>query len=250
MAILTKKLKIKSGSTTKSCNIYTTTAETSHKYIRVKVDGQNAYVALGGVGDSNVSKGRVKKSGTTYAIKTTASVPYKKIEYKTPGTYTLTVPSGVTKLKVEIAGAGGGGGGGAWESYQGKSGSGTHHFTGGNGGRGALVNSTITISSTTVKIVVGKGGTGGSAGGEDGTGGTGSTGGTSSVASTSAKGGTGGTGGRVGHVASKGSSGTSDANGSAGTSYGNGGTGGAGGTGSGSAGANGWVIVEYGGDIV
>lgn len=49
MALLNKKLKIKDSSgTTTNCNLYTTTAETSNNYISLKVDNQNAYVALGG----------------------------------------------------------------------------------------------------------------------------------------------------------------------------------------------------------
>ena len=49
MALLNKKLKIKdsSGATT-SCNLYTTTTETSNNYISLKVDNQNAYAVLGG----------------------------------------------------------------------------------------------------------------------------------------------------------------------------------------------------------
>lgn len=44
-------------------------------------------------------------------ISTILSIPYNKNEYRTPGTYTFTVPAGVTSLKITVAGAGGGGGG-------------------------------------------------------------------------------------------------------------------------------------------
>lgn len=248
MATLNKKLKIKSGSSTQSCNLYTTTTEAGTNNLKLKVDNQNAYAALGGVGDNNISKARVKKNGTTYAIKTTAGVPYGKKEYRTPGTYTFTVPSGVTKIKVEIAGAGGGGGGGTRIFYGGsKTPTDYKYYTGGNGGRGGLTNTTITISSSTVAVKVGAGGSGGSDGGEEGIGGTGTTGGSSSVANITAKGGTGGTGGYYRRV---GKDGSKTGNGSIGTSYGNGGIGGSGGTRSGSAGANGWVIIEYGGTII
>ena len=40
-------------------------------------------------------------------------VPYTKESYTTPGTYTFTVPEGVTNIRISTAGAGGGGGGAA-----------------------------------------------------------------------------------------------------------------------------------------
>ena len=39
--------------------------------------------------------------------------PYKKIEYRTPGTYTFTVPNNVFTMIIHSAGGGGGGGGAA-----------------------------------------------------------------------------------------------------------------------------------------
>lgn len=232
MATLNKKLKIKSGSTTQSCNLYTTTTEAGTNNLKLKVDNQNAYAALGGVGDNNISKARVKKNRTTYAIKTTAVVPYGKKEYRTPGTFTFTVPSSVTKLKVQVAGAGGGGGCG----YETGSKSDTKSHYGGQGGNGELINTIISIaSSTSIKIIVGKGGAGATWGSEYG-----SSGGNSSIYTVTARGGGGGS-----------------SSGKRGTNYVNGGIGGIGGYGKdksrpnpGNPGANGWVIVEYGGNIV
>ena len=59
--------------------------------------------------------GRVTKNGSK-AIFNSGKPPYNKIEWRTPGTYTFTVPAGVTTLAVTVAGAGGGGGGfGSWK---------------------------------------------------------------------------------------------------------------------------------------
>ena len=52
-----------------------------------------------------------KENGTsaTASITMIVNLKYTKESYTTPGTYTWTVPEGVTKIKVTVAGAGGGG---------------------------------------------------------------------------------------------------------------------------------------------
>lgn len=68
MATLNKKLKIKSGSSTQSCNLYTTTTEAGTDNLKLKVDNTNVYASLTNTSDSQASKGRIKKNGTTKAI--------------------------------------------------------------------------------------------------------------------------------------------------------------------------------------
>lgn len=198
----------------------------------------------GGTSDAFNTKGRVKKGTDTYAILSQVKPPYNKVEYRTPGTYTITIPPGATPVKVTLAGAGGGGGGGL--DY--KKGTGSDHrgtLKGGTGGRGALITQSCNVSAGAYAVIVGQGGVGGAGArvGLQGAASGGNTGGASSVFSVIATGGTGGGG------ASRYSSGPND--GANGQSYGEGGYGGAGGNGAanGSAGSPGWVIIEYGGNI-
>jgi hypothetical protein len=73
--------------------------------------------------------------------------------YSTAGSYTFTVPAGITSLQIVATGAGGGGGG-LW---------GTH--AGSVGGAGALVTSTIAVTGgQALTLVVGGGGGGGADG--------------------------------------------------------------------------------------
>lgn len=250
MALLNAKLYVKrNGEAAVPCNLYSTTEEVGGEYVTVTASNTKAYAKLGGTSDTFCTQGRVKKGTNTYAILSQAKPPYNKIEYRTPGTYTVTFPAGVTRARGTVAGAGGGGGGAV--SVLGTK--------GGNGGTGALITKNIIVTPlSTLLITVGTGGAGGAAGvttGSEGNkraqGETGGTGGTSSIGNlVSAQGGTGGTGAFyiANHV---------NEDGSNGTSYGNGGVGGTGGVCSfssssnrnGSTGANGWVIIEYGGDI-
>ena len=65
-----------------------------------------------GVGTQTVTCTVTKENGMTASASITVIVnklEYAKITYTTPGTYTWTVPAGVTKVKVTVAGAGGGG---------------------------------------------------------------------------------------------------------------------------------------------
>ena len=57
----------------------------------------------------NSSAGRVQKNGTTYALATSGKPPYTEKSWTTPGTYTFTVPAGVTRIRVAVCGGGGGG---------------------------------------------------------------------------------------------------------------------------------------------
>ena len=108
--------------------------------------------------------------------------------YSTPGTYTFTVPTGITSITVSVLGGGGGSGG----NYQ----SGTTVYSGASGSSGTLVTGTLTVvPGTTYTIVVGAGGVAGARSWNSGTGGTGGTGyNNGSTGTTSGNGGGGGGG--------------------------------------------------------
>lgn len=220
-----KHLGIKKGTATWAVPIYDNTGEAGSAYSYIKVDGTTGYIPLCSTSDSRATAGRVKEhTGTIWAIATSGIPKYKKITYSTPGSFTFTVPGGVTKLRVEVAGGGGSGGTPAsgfdgWEM-------------GGKGGNGAKVNTTLTVTpNTSITVIVGAGGA--AAGGWNRNG---NAGGSSSVGSITAAGGAAGR---------RGEEGTDGAN------AGNG-AGGAGSAGNntrnknGYAGSNGWVIIEYG----
>ena len=108
MAQLNKTLHIKKSGTEQTAKLYTTTTETGGTYGFLKVDGQQAYYALGASSDGRATYGRVKKSGTEHAILNSGQIPYHKDNYTTAGTYSWTCPQGVTRVKVTVAGGGGG----------------------------------------------------------------------------------------------------------------------------------------------
>lgn len=239
MAQLTKKLHLKKGSTEQTANAYSTTAEAGTEYIFAKIDGVNAYIAIGETSDSRATKGRVLIDGATKAIMNSGKPPYNKVEYTTPGSFTFTVPVGVTVIKVTVAGAGGGGA------------SGDRHLDGvygGYGGTGEGITQNINVTANdTCSITVGAGGSAGIQGASGHPVATdGKAGGNSSIsvgdATVTARGGGGGT-------AAHGSAGAN------GTSYTGGAAGGRNGAYAGehyrypTGGANGWVYIEYGGDI-
>lgn len=237
MAELAKKLYFKKAGVEQTAKAYSTTAEVGAEYIENKIDGVTCYVAIGDTTDSRATVGLVKKSSTAAerVILNSGNLPYNKVEYRTPGTYTVTFPAGVTTAKITLAGGGGGGGGSNYSAPI---------STGGNGGSGALITKTFTNIQDTLVVIVGGGGSGGYRN-DTGQAGTGGSGGDSSIQGVgTAQGGDGGTGSYF-------IKGGNLINGTNGTSYGNGGAGGAGGKGgaAGSAGAPGWVIIEYGGDI-
>lgn len=111
MSILSQKLYIKKGSSTAACNIYSTAAEAGDKALRVG----NGYVALKDVADSNATAGRVSIGGVTYAIATqhtaAVTVPYTEQQWTKAGSYTFTVPDGVSRMRVAVCGGGAGKGG-------------------------------------------------------------------------------------------------------------------------------------------
>lgn len=83
----------------------------------------------------DATNGRVIKSGTTYAIKSQAKPAYTEKSWTTAGTYTFTVPDGITRLRVVLCGGGAGKGS---LIGNGKGGDNTSAFgitaTGGHGG--------------------------------------------------------------------------------------------------------------------
>lgn len=117
MAEMAKKIHFLKNGTEQTAKAYSTTAETGGSYITNVIDNTTCYVPLVGTSDSKATIGRVLKSGTTYAIASTGKPAYTKLTYTTPGTYTLTIPAGVTTIKVTVAGAGGGGGGKYFYTY-------------------------------------------------------------------------------------------------------------------------------------
>jgi hypothetical protein len=135
-------------------------------------------VSLSGSGyELNASDGALTATSTWFTVANTTTVTET-----IAGTYTLTVPAGVTSFTFTMKGAGGGGGRG-----------------GAAGGTGGVVSGTVTIplsiTSTTFTVVVGGAGGGatGTTGGSNGTGGTGcALGGTGGGGTTGAGGGGGG----------------------------------------------------------
>lgn len=108
--------------------------------------------------------------------------------YSSPGTYTFTVPTGITSMTIYMMGGGGGSGG----NYQ----NGTTVYSGGSGTTGTLITGVLTVvPGTTYTIVVGAGGAAGARSWNSGTGGTAGTGHTAGTAGTTNTNGGGGGGG-------------------------------------------------------
>lgn len=154
MSILSQKLYIKKGSSTAACNIYSTAAEAGDKSLTVRADGVAGYVALKPITDSNATAGRVSIGGVTYAIATKhesgggTAVPYTEKSWTAAGSYTLTVPDGVSRLRVALCGGGAGAGGFGSGNTGGDTrafdlfatgGEGGSAWTYGNGGTGGFV---------------------------------------------------------------------------------------------------------------
>lgn len=125
----------KTGGTAVGCNIYSTAAEAGGKALRVG----NGYVALKPITDANATAGRVSINGVTYVIATqhtaAVSVPYTEQQWTKAGSYTFTVPDGITRVRVAVCGGGAGKGS---LIGNGKGGDNTSAFgitaTGGHGG--------------------------------------------------------------------------------------------------------------------
>lgn len=118
MGTMSKKLYVKqTNGTAVGCNIYTTAAEAGDKSLTVRADGVAGYVALKPITDSNATAGRVSIGGVTYAIATKhesgggTAVPYTEKSWTAAGSYTFTVPDGVSRLRVALCGGGAGAGG-------------------------------------------------------------------------------------------------------------------------------------------
>ena len=261
MAELSKTLHLKKGSTEQTAKAYSTPTEAGEAYITNKIDNVIAYIPIGEISNAEATIGRVTQNGTKAILKR-SKVPYTKKEYRTPNSYTFTVPANVSKLRVTLLGAGGGGGGGLARKDS---------VSGGGGGGYFIKNTIIAVTPlSTLSLIVGAGGAGGASGIEtDGR--KGVDGGSSSLGNLIAGGGgagnfsaeqdssgygaggtgSGGVAGKSGGYPNGGNSGAGDAGG---TSVGANGADGAGGAGGqlltkGGNGGNGYVIIEYGGDI-
>lgn len=140
MGTMNKKLYIKqTNGTAVGCNIYTTAAEAGDKSLTVRADGVAGYVALKPITDSNATAGRVSIGGVTYAIATKhesggTAVPYTEQQWTAAGSYTFTVPDGVTRVRVAVCGGGAGQGGFAAGSNGGDTSAFGVTATGGEGG--------------------------------------------------------------------------------------------------------------------
>lgn len=115
MGTMSKKLYVKqTNGTAVGCNIYTTAAEAGDKALTVRADGVAGYVALKPITDANATAGRVSMGGVTYAIATKhesgggASVPYTENYWTEAGSYSFTVPAGITRIRVAVCGGGAG----------------------------------------------------------------------------------------------------------------------------------------------
>lgn len=215
MAKLNNKLWIKgTDGTTSSVSIYTTEVEAGANSFHVLATvGGECYSALGSINDSTATKGRIKKpGGETYAILTDGGIVGNYELYSDPGSYGWFPPSGVSKVKVTIAGGGGGGG------FNKNAGTTT------KGGDGELV-VLNNLATSFLSITVGAGGTSTTA---DGITGSGSDGRPSNVIDSNYD----------IHSAAGGKGATSTTDGTGGTGGGKGGTGN-------SAGGNGWVLVQW-----
>lgn len=107
MAELAKKLYFKKNGTTETAKAYSTATEAGTEYITNKIDGITAYVAIGSTDDERATKGRVTKNGTK-AILNSGKPPYTEKSWTTAGTYTFTVPQGVTRIRAAVCGGGAG----------------------------------------------------------------------------------------------------------------------------------------------
>lgn len=255
---VTKKVTQESNS---SAKLYTTINEVGSEYIMSNIDGVTCYTSLGSDSDIRATNGKVLKNNKVYSILRTGKPPYNRVSWNTAGTYTFTVPEGVSRVLLSLAGAGGGGGGYACNEYD-------ECCRGGDGGRGNLVYQYISVQqSQTYSIIVGLGGTAGRSNIHIGTynyrGDDGGKGGTSSAFGVLSYGGNGGNGATL-DASTHGDLGSASDGANAGN--GQGGTGGIGGTftftsggcsGDDSAGnfkgatngSDGWCIIEYGGSI-
>lgn len=171
--------------------------------IRAGNGGETCNASLGGAIRYNASAHQLEYCNES--AWTTVSPPQRYRLYGTAGSYTFTVPSGVTTIRTFVIGGGGGGGGGnsGWGS-------------GAGGGCGGAVNG-ATLSVTPgqqISVTVGGGGAGGGGAGANG-----SWGGTSSFGSVSASGGSWGKSGYYNFYGATGGSGGGSGGGGGGNGW-------------------------------
>lgn len=107
MAEINTRLHYKINGVTDEIKCYTTLTEVQNQGIPVRVGGVAGYAKYGPASDANASRGNYKPpGGTAQRILKAAQVPYGEQAYTTPGTYTFTVPAGITKVKVAMCGGG------------------------------------------------------------------------------------------------------------------------------------------------
>lgn len=110
MAELNQKLHYKLKGVTEEITCYTTLAEVQNQGMPLKLSGVNCYAKYGSINDTYATNMKYKPGGgIEYRILSRASIPYGEQAYTTPGTYTFTVPNGITKVKVAMCGGGGAG---------------------------------------------------------------------------------------------------------------------------------------------
>lgn len=138
MAEMTKKLHFLKNGTEQTAKAYSTTAEAGSSYITNVIDNTTCYIPIGSNSDSRATAGRVSKNGTTYAIFSTGKPVYTEKSYTTPGTYTFTVPKGITRIRVAVCGGGGGAATTADDDND------SHDYSGGRGGTSSFGNISAT----------------------------------------------------------------------------------------------------------
>lgn len=113
MGVMGKKLYVKqTNGIATGCNIYTTAADAGDNALAVRADGAAGYVALKSITDTNATAGRVRIGTMTYAIATqhtaAVTVPYTEQQWTKAGSYTFTIPDGITRVRVAVCGGGAG----------------------------------------------------------------------------------------------------------------------------------------------
>lgn len=115
MSVLSKKFYVqKTGGMAVACNIYSTSAEAGDKALRVRVDNTDGYIAIKATDDANATGMRVKIGDVIYAVATKhesgggVAIPYTEQNWTKAGSYTFTVPDGVTRVRVAVCGGGAG----------------------------------------------------------------------------------------------------------------------------------------------
>ncbi len=107
VALYSKQLHIRKAGVVSDINLYTTLNETGNSALAIKDGETTVYAKLGATTDALTSPLRVRKNGETRAVLTQAKPTYTEVAYTTPGTYTFTVPIGVTRIRVALCGGGG-----------------------------------------------------------------------------------------------------------------------------------------------